>query len=174
MTNNLFTIHRKIALFTAMSVCLLSACGGSDRTEPYSPSLSSSSSSAAKVSTEAITQSTTTSTIIDHKEKSLQVMRDADEFYSITDAYVNFNLGQPNFTEGQVVLIDMGDVNGCAQHLNFSSLRAEQAGANSVKVVVSYSETAANTSGCSTVITRPYYLYYVQSRGPVVFQELIL
>ena len=176
MINFMISSQVKLGGLILLAALFLQGCGG-ERTTPYNPSSSSSSSSsssAASVSVSIIAQGTFTSGGLDHEDKRLQVMRDADDFYDITNNYVNSNLPQPNFSEGQAILVDLGNVNGCAQHLNFSSLRAEKAGADSVKVVVSYTESAANTAGCSTAVTRPYQLYYVESRGSLLVEEKIL
>lgn len=152
---------------------LCQSCGG-ERTTPYNPSSSSSSSSVVAVSVQAITQGTTTSSVLDHSDKRVQVIRNENDFFDITDAYVDFNLATQNFTSGQVVLLDLGEQNSCQQHLEFNSLRAEEVGNNSVKIVVAYRERAAVDGACTSVKSRPYYLYYVQSRGTIVFEETFL
>lgn len=158
-----------------MAVVLLVGCGA-ERTTPYNPAVtgSSSSSSAVAVSTSVITQANQTTSVIDHTDKRLQVIREQGDFYNISDAYVNFNPSPPDFTTGQVVLLDLGVQDSCKQHLDFNSIRAEQAGNNSVKLVVSYQERAAITTGCTSVTIRPFYFYYVGSRGTLIVEENLL
>jgi hypothetical protein len=172
MTNILRFAHIKLGAVTLLAAIFLQGCGA-ERTTPYNPDISSSSSSAIAVTTQSITQGTTTSSVLDHNDKRLQVMRNSDDYYDITDGYVNFNLQSQNFTDGQVVLIDLGEQDSCKQHLEFNSIRAEEAGAEGVKVVISYRAIAAVSTTCTPVITRPYYLYYVQSRDALIFSETI-
>lgn len=173
MINLLFSSQIKLGGIALLAALFLQGCGG-ERTTPYNPSSSSSSSSASSVATQAITQATTTSSVLDHSDKRLQVMRNENDFFDITDGYVNFNLGSQNFTSGQVVLLDLGEQDSCKQRLDFNSLRAEEAGDDSVKVVVTYRERAATSGTCTSVLSRPFYLYYVQSRGTLIFEESIL
>jgi hypothetical protein len=173
MINVMFSSQTKLGVIVLLAALFLQGCGG-ERTTPYNPSSSSSSSSAVAVTTQIITQGTDTSTFIAHEDKRLQVMRNENDFYDISDAYVNFNLATQNFIDGQVVLLDLGEQDSCKQGLGFNSLRAEETGTESVRVVVSYRERAATTTGCTSVITRPYYIYYVQSRDALIFEESIL
>lgn len=173
MINFLFCSQIKFGLLVVLAVLLLQGCGG-ERTTPYNPSSSSSSSSAVSVTTQVITQATTTSSVLDHSDKRLQVIRNENDFFDITDAYVDFNLATQNFTSGQVVLLDLGEQDSCQQRLDFNSLRAEEAGDDSVKVVITYRERAATSGTCTSVKSRPFYLYYVQSRGTLIFEESIL
>ncbi len=168
----MFSSHVKISGLVLLAVILLQGCGG-ERTTPYNPSSSSSSSSAAAVNTQTITQGTSTRIELDHSDKRLQVMRNRDDYYDITDYYVNDNLPEQNFDNGQVVLIDLGEQDSCKQRLEFSSLRAEEAGSEGVKVVISYRALAAVSTACTSVKTRPYYVYWVQSRDTLIFGETI-
>jgi hypothetical protein len=173
MINFMFSSHAKFGVFVLLAALILQGCGG-ERTTSYNPSSSSSSSSAVAVTTQIITQGTDTSTFIAHEDKRLQVIRNENDFYDISDAYVNFNLATQNFVDGQVVLLDLGEQDSCKQRLEFNSLRAEEAGEDSVKVVVTYRERAATSGTCTPVLSRPFYLYYVQSRGTLIFEESIL
>lgn len=173
MINFMFSSQLKFGLMVVLAALLLQGCGG-ERTTPYNPSSSSSSSSASSVTTQAITQGTTTSSVLDHTDKRLQVLRNEDDYYGISNSYVNFNLATQNFTSGQVVLLDLGEQDSCKQRLDFNSLRAEEAGDDSVKVVITYHERAATSGTCTSVSSRPFYLYYVQSRGTLIFEESIL
>jgi hypothetical protein len=173
MINFMFSSHVKISGLVLLAVILLQGCGG-ERTTPYDPGSSSSSSSAVSVTAQVIAQATTVSGVLDHSDKRLQVMRNENDFFDITDGYVNFNLDSQNFTNGQVVLLDLGEQDSCKQRLDFNSLRAQESGGDSVKVVVTYRERAATSGACTSVLSRPFYLYYVQSRGTLIFEESIL
>lgn len=173
MINFMFSSQFKLGGIVLLAALFLQGCGG-ERTTPYNPSSSSSSSSAIAVTTQAIAQATTVSGVLDHSDKRLQVIRNENDFFDITDAYVDFNLATQNFTSGQVVLLDLGEQDSCKQRLDFNSLRAEEAGDDSVKVVIAYRERAATSGTCTSVISRPFYLYYVQSRGTLIFEESIL
>lgn len=173
MTNFLFSSRAKLGLTVLLTAAFLQGCGA-ERTTPFNPDVSSSSSSAAAVTTQVITQGTATSSVLDYTDKRLQVMRESVEYYDITDYYENSSLPEQKFDIGQVVLIDLGKQDSCKQHLEFSSLRAEDAGTEGVKVVVSYRQIAAVTTACTPVITRPYYVYYVQSRDALIFGETLL
>lgn len=173
MINILFSSQFKFLGLVLLSALFLQGCGG-ERTTPYNPSVSSSSSSASSVGVSQLTQGTFIYRDADHKDKRLQVIRDADDFYGITNSYVDFNLTEPNFTSGQVVLVDLGKQDSCQQSLEFNSLRAEAVGDDSVKVVVTYRERAVTTGACIPVSSRPFYLYYVQSRGTLIFEESLL
>ena len=172
MNKFLFTkTHRSIAFLLA--VMLVQACGG-ERTAPYNPVTSSSSSSGAKVTTSIISQGTATAVALDYSDKSLQVMRNENDFYGISNGYVNVNLPPPNFTNGQVVLLDLGAQDSCKQRLDFNSIRAEEAGVESVKVIISYRERTATPTGCTSALTRPFYFYYVESRGTLIVEEIFV
>ena len=173
MINYMFSSQVKRSGLVLLAAILLQGCGG-ERTTPYSPNTSSSSSSAVSVTTQVITQATTVFGVLDHSDKRLQVLRNENDFFEITNGYVNFNLDSQDFTSGQVVLLDLGEQDSCKQHLDFNSLRAEEAGDDSVKVVVTYRERAATSGTCTSVLSRPFYLYYVQSRGALIFEESIL
>lgn len=168
--NNFVCTHAHRSIAFLLAVLLLQACGG-ERTEPYNPGNSSSSSSAIRVTASVITQGTASTSVLDYSDKRLQVMRNEDDFYDISNGYLNVNLPPPNFTNGQVVLLDLGEQDSCKQRLEFNSLHAEEAGDKSVKVIVSYRERAAVTTGCISVLTRPFYFYYVDSSGTLLFKE---
>ena len=172
MINYMFTSRAKLGLTVLLTAAFLQGCGA-ERTTPFNPDVSSSSSSAAAINTQTITQGTSTPIGLDHSDKRLQVMRNSDDYDDITNYYVNVNLPEQNFDNGQVVLIDLGEQDSCKQRLEFSSLRAEDAGTEAVKVVVSYRQIAAVTTACTPVITRPYYVYYVQSRDVLIFGETV-
>jgi hypothetical protein len=172
MTNFLFSSRAKLGLTVLLTAAFLQGCGA-ERTTPFNPDLSSSSSSAAAVTTQLIRQGTATSMVLDYSDKRLQVMREDDEYYDLTDYYDTSGWPSQNFDNGQVVLIDLGEQDSCKQRLEFSSLRAEDAGTEGVKVVVGYRALAAVSTACTSVKTRPYYIYYVESRDALIFGETI-
>ena len=172
MINIFFSPNIKLGLGFVLAAVFLQGCGA-ERTTPFNPDISSSSSSGAAVSIQLIRQGTSTSIGLDHSDKRLQVFRNENDYYGITDDYDNSGLPAQNFDNGQVVLIDLGEQDSCKQRLEFSSLRAEEAGAEGVKVVISYRALAAVGTACTPTITRPYYLYHVQSRDALIFSEAI-
>jgi len=162
-------------LFCALASVLLQGCGA-ERTTPFDPDTSSSSSSSSVTKIDVNEEASGTqpfSSTIDHKDKSLNVMRSDEEYNTIANFYVDHTLDDVSFTAGQVVLVDMGETNDCDRHLDFSSLTAQEDGDNSIRVVVKYNERAENLANCSGT-TRPYYFYYIDQRGPIIFEEKIL
>lgn len=116
---------------------------------------------------------TQTYTVIDKKEKNIQVLRNSNDFYATSNAYVNSNLDDQNFDEGQVVLIDDGEVNSCNAHLEFNSnISAQELTDNTVKVTVNYVEKPA-LDKCSPSLSRPFYFYYFKTKKLLVFEEKI-
>lgn len=152
---------------------VLQGCGG-ERTAPFNPGSSSSSSSVTSVDATQLTQGTTTRVVPQYKEHSLHVARDQTEFYKYVDEYSTINLDLPDFTTGQVIIVDGGDTDSCKKKVIFNRLTAQQDGNNSVKVVVSYSESADVTTTCTSVISRPYYFYYIKSLNTIIFSEDII
>ncbi len=145
-----------------------SSCSSSSNT-----SSSSSASSTSSVATELIWSATQTTTVIEKQEKNIQVMRNATDFFAVADAYADRSLEAPNFDEGQVVLIDDGQVDTCAAHLEFnSSLIAAELTDNTVKVTLHYIEKP-KLDRCSSTFTRPYYFYYLKTKKLLVFEEKI-
>ncbi len=177
MINFLAATKTQITIVSIAAALLLQGCGA-ERTTDFNPdtSASSSSSSAPKVSVEQITQGTDPYMVQDYSDKRLQVAREEDDFFEFKNSYTTTLTDTPNFTKGQVVLVDMGEQDSCKQHLEFNSLRAEEAGSEAVKVVISYTAKAAvsATTTCTSVKTRPFYFYYVDSRDQLIFAETVL
>lgn len=101
-------------------------------------------------------------------------MRTENDFYSVANAYVDHNLETQNFDEGQVILIDDGDVDSCAAHLEFNStMTANELTDNTVKVTLNYVEKP-KLDKCSSTFSRPFYFYYLKTRKLLVFEEKIV
>jgi len=91
----------------------------------------------------------------------------------VSNAYVNFNLENQNFNEGQVILVDDGEIDGCSAHLEFNSkLSAFVLTDNSVKVILNYVERP-KLEKCSPTFTRPFYFYYIKTTKPLVIEQKV-
>jgi hypothetical protein len=176
MTNFSASIKLNVSLVCLAAALCLQGCGG-ERTTAFNPgsSSSNSSSSVAKIESSLLKEGTVSNyDLLDHKEKSLNVISEYTEYTHLIDQYTDDTPNTPDFDAGQLVLVDMGNTKGCDRHLSFSSLSAQEYGDSAVKVVVKYNERAENRTDCSNTTTRPYYFYYVKKRGLVVFEEIIL
>jgi uncharacterized protein YceK len=160
-----------VAVAVCTAAILLQGCGA-ERSTPYSPDSSSSSSSVTSVTITELTEGESPRLVVDNIDKNIQVFHGRDAYFNIGDRYSN-SLVEQDFTAGQVVLVDLGETDSCANRLVFSSVSAQTEGVNSVKLVISYSEKTAITSGCTSLITHPYRFYYIKSRGPLVVEENI-
>lgn len=106
-------------------------------------------------------------------DKRLQVLKTSADFRNLLEFYSTANPTEPDFTGGQVILIDMGEIDNCDEHLTFREVDAYETGDNGVKVVISYNEVAAKTSNCTSEFSRLYWFYHIESTGPLVFEEKI-
>jgi len=117
---------------------------------------------------------TQTNTVIVKKEKDTQYFRNNTDFHATADAYVNFSLTDQNFDEGQVVLVDDGEVDSCAAHLEFNTnISAIELTDNTVRVTVNYVEKP-QLINCSSTFSRPFYFYYLKTKKNIVFEEKIV
>lgn len=112
-----------------------------------------------------------TNILLDEDNRRLQVIKNENDFSALLDSYSLTNFDEPDFENGQVVLIDMGETDSCEERLTFSSLKAYETGDKGVKVVITYNEQAAATSDCTSSVTRPYRVHYIESTGSLVFEE---
>lgn len=102
------------------------------------------------------------------------MLRNNSDFHTTANAYLNFNPDDQNFDEGQVVLVDDGEVDSCAAHLAFNStINAVELTDNTVKVTVSYVEKP-KLDKCSSTFSRPFYFYYLKTKKLLVFEEKIV
>lgn len=139
-----------------------------------SSSVSSSSSSGSSVAYTLIWSGSQTNTVIEKKEKNIQYIRNSTEFHKIANAYVNQNLEEQNFEAGQVILVDDGEVDSCAAHLQFNgTLSLTDVSETSVKITLNYLEKQ-KLEKCSSSFSRPFYFYYVDTRKLPVFEEKIV
>jgi hypothetical protein len=165
-----------------VSLLLLQGCGGDRRDTPFDPAGTSSSSSS--VSSVTITElgsgdARVKYTAFDNTEKRLQVVRDLTTFNSLSDHYSESPislLANKDFTNGQVVVIYTGETDSCKNRVLFNKISAQKEGVNSVRVVVTYVEKSAVTNCVSSTATLSwlYYFYYVESTGPLIFEEKTL
>lgn len=174
MTNFFASLKLNFSLVCVAAVLCLQGCGG-ERTTSFNPSVSSSSSSTPnKVLVELLVQGTDPYHEQDYSDKRVQAAREEKDYFFFKDSFTTALIDKPNFEKGQVVVVDLGAQDTCKQHLEFSSLRAEEAGDEAVKVVISYKAKAAVTSNCTSTTPRPFYFYYVDSRDQLIISETIL
>lgn len=138
-----------------------------------SSSSSSSSASGSSISYTLIWSGSQTNTVIEKKEKNVQSIRTSADFHSIANTYVNQNLDEQNFDEGQVILVDDGEVDSCAAHLEFNaSLSVVELTENTAKATLNYVEKP-KLEKCSSTFSRPFYFYYLKTKKNLVFEEKI-
>lgn len=171
MNNSLKKSAQLLALLCSLG--LIAGCGA-ERDEPFNPDTD-----------EDETGEVIESTLIENgdqedanqelpeDDKRLQVLKTSADFRNLLEFYSTANPTEPDFTDGQVILIDMGDTDSCEEHLTLRDVDAYETGNNGVKVVISYNEIAAKTSDCSSEFSRLYWFYHIESTGPLVFEEEI-
>lgn len=113
---------------------------------------------------------------IDYTYKRLQVFKTQDELDDGLLAYsvdgINLDDEDHSFDDGQVVLIDLGEIDTCKKYLSLArnDVDAQEDGESGVKVQIVYREqTAASSETCEK--KRPYKVFYIDSTGPLVFAE---
>ena len=98
-------------------------------------------------------------------------MRSEAEFDSFATAYVGYTLNAQDFTQGQVLLVDDGDVNNCDAHLAFNTkISAQELTDNTVKVTLGYTEKPTQTN-CLPSSSHPFYFYFVNTRKLLVLDD---
>lgn len=117
---------------------------------------------------------TTTFTVIDKKEKNVQIIRTPADFDIAADAYVGHLLSNQDFNAGQVVLVDDGEIDSCSAHLAFNkTINAVQLTDNTVKVTLSYVERAKQDN-CTPSISRPFNFYYLKTTKLLITEDKIV
>lgn len=156
---------------SSSSSCSSSSSSSSSSSLSSSSSSNSSSASASSVAHSLLWSGNQTNSVIDKKEKNVQIIRTSEGFHSLANAYVNQNLEEPNFERGQVILVDDGEIDSCAAHLEFTStLSATELSNNTVRVALRYVEKP-KLEKCSSSFSRPFYFYYLNTRKEVVIEE---
>ena len=114
-------------------------------------------------------------------QKQVLVFRNEDDYWLFLDRYSDtLPVNEPDFTDGQVVLIDLGERedNNCEDYLSLESVRAQEAGDNTAKLVLQYDENTASTDeeACpeeDAETLRPYYFYHVETRRELIVSEAL-
>ncbi len=107
--------------------------------------------------------------------KNAYAISTSSDFDKVIGNYVDkSSLGTADyFTDGQVIVVYDGEINSCAEHLEFNhSISAYDSTNTSVKVTLGYLEKAA-IDKCSPTITHPFTLYQIKTRKPLIFEEKI-
>lgn len=158
-------------LFSVGILSTLQGCGA-ERDTPFNPDTSEE--DAVIVDSDPIKSGNKdNANVLDFDNKLLQVITNEDDYFEMIDKYTDNRPTAPNFNNGQVVFIDLGEKDSCENYLTLSELIAQEEGDNGVKVVIDYNEHSKNTGDCTSTITRPYHIYYIDSTGPLVFEENI-
>ncbi|MGB3611869.1 MAG: hypothetical protein WA987_15955 [Cellvibrio sp.] len=154
----------------------LSGCGGS-RDEPFDPGDGDDNDDVDVVQVDIQSLTIGTDPILPEDDnKRLQVMTDEDEFYLVWDKYMTDGVDTPDFTRGQVILIDSGVINNnpCADKLTFRSATAQEENGTVVKVIIEYEDFEERTGGDCTdsmQATRPFRFMFVNSTKKLIFSE---
>lgn len=148
-----------------------SSCSSSSSS---SSSNSSSSSSVTPIEIRDLWSGVQTPTVIEKKEKDFQIIRNESAFNTAAIAYIGHTLATEDFNEGQVVLVDDGEIDSCAAYLEFNkTITAEQLTDNTVKVTLNYLERPKQEN-CSPSYSRPFIFYYLKTTKLIVKEEKIV
>jgi hypothetical protein len=110
---------------------------------------------------------------INYAGKILQVITTEAEFNALTSAYINHNIdfNLTKLAEGQVVLVDDGPLDNCAnQQINSDQISAEDISDTTLKIIVTR-KAVVKTSSCSSPKIRPFQFFYVNSKKLLIFDE---
>lgn len=152
-----------------------SSSSSSNCSSSSSSSISSgSSSSAISIAVSDLWSGANTVTTIEKKEKNVQIIRTEAVFKTTATAYVGNELPPEDFIEGQVILVDDGEIDSCSAHLEFNkTISAVQLTDNTVKVTLSYVERTKQDN-CTPSISRPFNFYYLNTNKLLVTEEKIV
>ncbi|MDO6748114.1 hypothetical protein [Gilvimarinus sp. 1_MG-2023] len=158
---------------------LASACGA-ERDEPFDPGVTDDDDETVEsISVRRVISDEQPLLAIDG-QKQLLVLRDEDNYFLFLDRYTDQALAfDPDFDEGQVVLIDMGDRddNNCDYALELQSVSAQVIDDDAAQVNVDYAPLSVDTSeACpeeDALSIRPFYFYFVETRSELVIHETV-
>lgn len=155
---------------------LVGACGA-ERDEPFDPGVSDEDDAAESISIRKVVSGEQSLLAIDG-QKQLLVLRDEDDYFLFLDRYTDQLLAyEPDFSEGQVVLIDLGDRedNNCSYQLELVTVSAQKIDDNTAQLKVKYGANTLDTSDAcpesDPESIRPFYFYYVDTRSQLVIAE---
>ncbi len=186
------TISKNLHLLLCIGLLgsLLQGCGA-ERDTPFNPSTTSSSSSSSLGTTlsgtERLYSGTTPLYTPPDLNKKLLVIRDDVQMDYYWGKYVSndpWDADIVNFEEGQVLLIDRGQLGQCDSLIDIKSVAFYDHSANTVKAVIKYGDSGNSSSASSSssnsapncindlgTINQPFRFYYVPSRKVLVIQE---
>lgn len=183
--------HPLFSLCLAALLALLQACGA-ERDTPFNPSNSTTSSSSSSLGPsisgyENLFDGTEPLFTPEDTNKKLIAIRDAtemDELWSTYASNTQWNQDIVDFDEGQVLLIDRGQIGYCDKLITLNTIKVYDHTANTVKVIIKYTDTGTSSSSSSSSsysepncdsgfgkINQPFRFYYIPSRKIMVFQE---
>jgi len=176
-------------LLVAVLTALLPSCGG-ERDTAFNPGTSNSSSSSSLGTSlsgqERLYSGNTPVYTPEDTNKKLIAIRDAAEMDELWATYASadpWDADVVNFDEGQVLLIDRGQLGQCESLIDVKSVAVYDYTANTVKVVIKYGDSGNSSSSSSSsysepncdkslsTVNQPFRFYYIPSRKVMVFQE---
>lgn len=192
-------IHPKLFFLFLFTITFsLQGCG-SERDTPFNPTNNSSNSGdptlGASVEINLLVSGDDPLLPFADDGRSIIVLRNETEFEQYLDAYTTAPItgSYPDFTQGQVLLIDEGLQDTCTQKLSFRSIRANKYSTNSVKVTIDYrdqdspnssssnsassvssaSSSSAGPLNCTDVAgeVRSFRFYFIESRARIMVDD---
>lgn len=182
----------RLLLCLGLLGCLLQGCGA-ERDTAFNPSTTSSSSSSSLGTslsgTERLYSGTTPLYTPDDLNKKLVAIRNETQMDYYWGKYVSndpWDGDVVNFDEGQVLLIDRGQLGQCDSLISIKSVAFYDYSPNSIKAVIKYDDTGNSSSASSAssssysepncddglgTVNQPFRFYYVPSRKVLVIQE---
>lgn len=157
---------------------LLGGCG-SERDEPFDPGTSADGDdeTVESISIRKVVSAEQTLLAIDG-QKQLLVLREEDDYFLYLDRYTDEVLAyEPDFSTGQVVLIDLGDRedNNCEYLLQLQTVSAQVVDDDTAQLNVAYGANTLDTSDAcpeeEPATQRPFYFYYVDTRSQLIINE---
>ncbi|WP_020210732.1 hypothetical protein [Gilvimarinus chinensis] len=155
---------------------------GAERDEPFDPDLpvdDEGDSTAVRIDATKVIDGQQTLFDIEG-EKQTHVFRDQEAYWLFLDRYTDLlPVNEPDFDEGQVVLVDLGEQEDsqCQDYLSLESVAAYESGDSGARLSLTYNlNEAVESNGCpdeEAELIRPYYFYYIATRRPMVVSESI-
>lgn len=155
---------------------------GAERDEPFDPDVPADEeddADAVRIDVTKVIDGEQTLFDIDGEKQTL-VFRDQEAYWLFLDRYTDtLPVNEPDFDDGQVVLIDLGERedNQCQDYLSLETVTAYESGDNGARMRLTYDlNEAVESDSCpeeDAELTRPYYFYYVATRRQLVVSEAI-
>ena len=152
----------------------MSSLSSSLSSESSSRSDSSASSSVDTLEIRKLASAKTIREAVTPSEQNVQRISTSDEFDKVIGKYVDpLTIDAVDFSQEQVILIYDGEVNSCAQHLEFNqdiSARSEDNGI--VKVTLHYN-LIPDDDKCSPSFSNPFAIYSIKTRKPLISEDIV-